>query len=824
MKRKSYLLLSVVLVMFLGVVQGQQLYLTYDGVPLSGIVIHENANQTIEQAASELKYYLQKMSGADIGIKKTNTVGMGIILTLKEQFSFPNLAVKLEDASADGFIIKCDPENKMLILMGNTPEALSYAVYTLLENFGSRWFFPGEVWEEIPQQKTIAINAFERVYDPSYGLRKIWYGWGIGPIPENAAAYNKWCAANKMDGWLTGSVGHAYAKIVPKSEFDAHPDWFALVNGVRTSAQLCTTHPQVVQRAIKYAKDFYSKSTDIMVSLSPNDGYNMCECDNCQSLGNDSDKALYLANEVAKAIREEYPERLVAMYAYAPTSAPPLNVVAEPNVIIYIATAFTDRNLKLDQIVDGWSLKAQKLGMREYYSLGEYVPTWKIDYLDNTVNYFHQRGAIGITAESLNNWGTMGVNYYVASKLLWNHELSGMDVYEDFISKCWQEAAVPMRRFYLRFKDGFNSRVFYQALLDLKEADELAQSENVKKRLEQMKLFVHWLGLFQDYGQATGDSKQELLNELYVLTMQIAKNNFVHSYGIYRDGRGIGFPKDFQPTLPEGYKDPMDLANRFPGFSSDQINQFFLDVLSRVQEIPEIEEYLYSHERCFYPRELDAQRRGIFTKKSDSPMYRGTNIFYLYSDSEGEIDLQFGLIRQNSLRYKLERVLVEDTVIVEEGITEPDEKEKPLSLPERGTYKLTIDGRGMATKINFKDAYAMVSFERNEQPHIISGTRGGPLFFYIPKETEAFAFGWKTPDGQGRILIKDKNGKVLLDERGDYRGGEEFVVPVPSELRGSICSLEITNCEDAENLYLLGLPPFLSHDPVKLLIPKDVGY
>ena len=829
MNKKSCLILIIfILTLISGVfASGQPLYLVYDGSPLTGIVVHENANQTIEQAAADLQFYLQKMSDAEIGIKKSSILQSGIILTLTDQFSFPELAIKLEDATPDGFALKCDPAEGRLILMGNSPEAVSYAVYTLLESFGARWFFPGDVWEEIPQRMTISINAKEEVYDPSYGLRKIAYGYGTGPIRSTRDDFDKWIKTNKMNGWISGNYGHAYNNIIKKSEFETNPELFSFSRekNERVPSQLCTTNPEVVQRAIRYAEEFFAKNDVVMVSLSPNDGLGMCECANCMEVGNDSDKALYLANKVANAIQTSYPDRLVAMYAYGPTSTPPLNLIAEPNILINVATSYTDANLTLEEIIDGWSLKAQKLGIREYYSLRDYAPIWKIDYLDNTTKYFHERGAVALIAEGLNNWGPMGINYYVASKLLWNHELDGMDLYEDFITNCWKEAADPMRKFYLRFKDGYHTRAYYQALLDLQEADKLAESENVKKRLEQMKLFMHWLNVYQGYNLALGESKLQLLNDFYVLTMQIAKTNLIHSYGIYRDGRRLRIPSDFEPTLPEGYNDPMDLANNFPGFSSEQIQQFFLIALSEVQEIPEIEAYNYSHERCFYPREPDTQRRGVFNKKSDSPLYRETNIFYLYSDSVGEINLQLGLIRQNSLRYKLERLLVEETLIVEEGITEPDDKQKIISLPERGTYKLTIDCRGMAAKIDFKAAYGMFSCVRKEQAHIVNGTsRSGPLYFYIPLETEAFAFGWRTADGFGRIIIKDKNGKTLLDEQGDYQSGEEFVVLVPPELRGSICSLEINNCEDAQDLYLLGVPPFLSHDPTKLLIPKDVGY
>ena len=831
MGKKSCLILIIFMLTFISGVfaSGQPLYLVYDGSPLTGIVIHENANQTIEQAAADLQYYLQKMSGAEIGIKKANTVQTGMVLTLKDQFSFPELAVKLDNATPDGFAIKCDPAGGRLILMGNSPEAVSYAVYTLLESFGARWFFPGDVWEENPDKKTISINQLEKIYKPSFDLRSIWYGWGTGPITENKVAYDRWVLSNKMGGWLTGSVGHAYNRITDKAEFDEHPEWFSLVNGVRQPSQLCTTNPDVIQRAIEYANNYFSKTEDIMVSLSPNDGYNMCECENCKSLGNDSDKALYLANKVAKAISLEYPERLVAMYAYAPTSAPP-SIIAEPNVIIFISTDFINPNYSFIQIVDGWSEKAQILGIREYYGgIGNSsTPRWQVDYLEESLSYFQSRGVIGINASSPNSWGAIGLNYFVASKLLWDQSLESKEIFEDFIDKCWHEVATPMTRFYLRFKDGFNARVYYTALLDLKEADQLVETEKVKKRLDQMKLYMHWVGKFIDFSQAVGENKLSLTNDLYVFTMQIAKTNLIHSYGIYRDHRPLGFPKDFEPTLPEGYSDPMDLARKFPGFTSEEIQNFFEFDFARVEdigEIPQIYDYTYNHDHCFYPRELDSQRRGIYTKKSSSPTYRQTNTFYIYSDfSQKKISVEMGLVRQNSLSYQLEKISTAGNMPIDSGITEPDSKEKTFLIPEKGIYKLTIEAKGMGYKLDFYDLYGVVSFEKKDKAHIILGTRGGPLYFYVPKNTDCFAFGWVTEDKYGKIVIKDKDGNIMLDEEGNYTAGEEFIVQVPKELQGSIFSLEISKCEDSTKLYLSGIPPYLSHDPNKILVPKDVEY
>ena len=53
-----------------------------------------------------------------------------------------------------------------------------------------------------------------------------------------------------------------------------------------------------------------------------------------------SDRVLLLANQVAAALTEQYPDKFVAFYAYNYHSPPPNTVRAHPKVIVNVATAF----------------------------------------------------------------------------------------------------------------------------------------------------------------------------------------------------------------------------------------------------------------------------------------------------------------------------------------------------------------------------------------------------------------------------------------------------------------------------------------------------
>ena len=90
---------------------------------------------------------------------------------------------------------------------------------------------------------------------------------------------------NKMNGFSVCPGGHTFCRIVPKSEYAERPNYFALHKGSREPIgsraggwQLCTTHPEVIDRAEEYARKLFEKGR-LVAAVSPNDGWGSCECD-----------------------------------------------------------------------------------------------------------------------------------------------------------------------------------------------------------------------------------------------------------------------------------------------------------------------------------------------------------------------------------------------------------------------------------------------------------------------------------------------------------------------------------------------------------------
>ncbi|MFQ5809615.1 MAG: DUF4838 domain-containing protein, partial [Armatimonadota bacterium] len=397
-----------------------------DGRPNAAIVIGDDPSEAVQAAAAELQGYIEKMSGAELPVVERPGGEPALVLLGREGLKAAEAPIaRLGRLGEEGFVLRA--RGRRVVAAGNTDLGTQNAALDLLEELGCRWFFPGEAGERVPRMRTVTVPPLNKRERPSYLHRRIWSGYGSRLPQQQREEYAEWQRHNRMPGSLTGSVGHAYERIAKRRDaklFAEHPEYFALVDGVRVStAQICTSHPDIVQRAIAYARTYFGDdSAGDMVSLSPNDGRGFCECERCLTLGSPSDRALILANAVAEAIEGDYPDKYVAFYAYAPTAAPP-TVEGRPNVIVFIATRFIRPPYTVEQLIEGWSAKVHHIGIREYYSVNAWswqMPTYDPEEMARTLRYYHKHKALGLSAESEDNFGSRGPTSWVGARRMWD--------------------------------------------------------------------------------------------------------------------------------------------------------------------------------------------------------------------------------------------------------------------------------------------------------------------------------------------------------------------------------------------------------------------
>ena len=139
---------------------------------------------------------------------------------------------------------------------------------------------------------------------------------------------------------------HTFNQLVPpETHFAAHPEWFSLIKGKRTSdrAQLCLTNPSLRDFMVERVKQWLRESPETgIISVSQNDWAGACECRDCKTLddaeGTPAATMLAFANYVGEKIEPEFPQVAVDTLAYQYTRKPPKTLKPRANVIVRLCS------------------------------------------------------------------------------------------------------------------------------------------------------------------------------------------------------------------------------------------------------------------------------------------------------------------------------------------------------------------------------------------------------------------------------------------------------------------------------------------------------
>jgi hypothetical protein len=303
------------------------------------IVYPINSNELTIEAAKELQYYIEAISGAKLNVaSSTNSEGK-VIYIGKEFISDKNLLKHISELKEDGFIIKS--ENNNIYISGNNDKANIYGTYTFIEEFlGCRKFSAKD--EFIPSSDQINIPFFEKTYKPAFSFRS-----ALFPGSKDRK-YMLWHKLEDKDEW--GMYVHTFQKLLsPEKYYDKHPEYFSFTNGKRLKdAQLCLSNPDVI-RILKenLGKEIAKDSEKKYWSVSQNDCYNYCECKGCKEMykeyGSISGAYIYMANEIAK----EFPDYQISTLAYQFTREAPKNIKPIDNVNIMFCSIECNRSQAL---------------------------------------------------------------------------------------------------------------------------------------------------------------------------------------------------------------------------------------------------------------------------------------------------------------------------------------------------------------------------------------------------------------------------------------------------------------------------------------------
>lgn len=462
---------------------------------MSNIMIAENkdANMTIilsihageqeHNAANELLYYLERMTGACFAVE----IAESAPAIKQPAIAIGETALWLgldqpQDLGDDGFIVQTVGDN--LVIYGGC-RGVIYGVYEFLEQLGCRFFTP--LCEKIPTCERLLLPDLEIRQVPKLEYRYHNY--------KDYTDYPSFSVKRRINGPVPISEewgGHlSYAWFVhtfepnildPADIFDEHPEYFSLVDGkrLRERPQLCLTNPDVLGITIdKVKKALIDNPESRLISVSQNDWYNNCTCDDCRRVdeqeGSNAGSLIRFVNQVAEAIEKDFPDVIIDTLAYQYSRPAPLKIRPRPNVCVRLCSieaCFTHPFETCDDMTrevgrpDGtsskfitdlqdWAKVSDRLYIWDYTTCFAHYPmpfpNWNVlqpnmqAFLKNNVKgVFEQACGAGGGGTDLNE-----LRAYLISKLLWDADCDYETHMNDFLNYFYGEAG-PLIRSYIQ--------------------------------------------------------------------------------------------------------------------------------------------------------------------------------------------------------------------------------------------------------------------------------------------------------------------------------------------------------------------------------------
>lgn len=446
------------------------LTLVRDGRSEYSIVIAEGAPPAVRRGAEELQRFIEQMSGARLPIG-TAAASRMVLVGESPALETLRLEIPLKQLGAEEFVLRTAGPH--LVIAGGGQRGSMYGVYTLLDKLGCRWYTA--TLSRIPKQPTIRIGALNERHRPAFEYREPFY---------TEATDRDWAARNRMNGYhlkLDATTGgkmeyfpfvHSFDRLVPPEKyFDEHPEYFSLVDGSRrrNGNQLCLTNPEVLRISIESVERWIAEHPDATIlSVSQNDGYGACECDNCRRVereegGVASGPILRFVNAVAEAIGKKHPDKLIDTLAYAYSEVPPAKVRPRPNVRIRLCKYHTCEahpfaqcplNRNFQKNLEAWSRITNQLYVWHYNTnFSHYLmPFPNFDELAADVPAYQKNGVVGLFMQGSLTAGGRSENAdlraYAIARLLWDTSTDVPALVRQFHEAYYEEASGPMMEYF----------------------------------------------------------------------------------------------------------------------------------------------------------------------------------------------------------------------------------------------------------------------------------------------------------------------------------------------------------------------------------------
>jgi hypothetical protein len=534
------------------------------------VIVGTGASLSEIRAAQELQHFLHEMTGVMVPIVDDQgpLLPNEILIGKNDHLSHLELSIDFDELGAEGFWM--GTTNDHLVIAGGRERGTLYGVYTFLEDYlGCRWFSPKV--SRIPKRDRVELSEIRDKQIPIAEYRETLF---------YTAFDGDWSSRNKLNGHFPSLEGrhggkvkysdpfvHSFDHFVPVDRyFETHPEYFSQIDGTRISdrTQLCLTNEDVLKLVIEGVKKTAKENPDVkIISISQNDWYNPCHCENCRAIdeaeGSHSGTMIRFVNQVAEEIESEFPDIAIDTLAYQYTRKAPRTVRPRLNVIVRLCSIECCFSHPLKHCREQPSFKHKpKYGdsfagdLQEWAKISNRLYVW--DYVTNFSNYvmpfpnlrvlqpniqfFTHNSVKGIFEQGSYAIGGGGefaeLRAYLIAKLLWNPEYNVDLAMNEFLNGYFGLAAAPIRCYIDLLHDKVVGEHIHTGIYDpptnpylpaelvekaaqwLDRAEVLADNEEILQRVKAARLPIRYVQLWTMAPDSPGRQKaiDEFFNDL----------------------------------------------------------------------------------------------------------------------------------------------------------------------------------------------------------------------------------------------------------------------------------------------------------------------
>jgi hypothetical protein len=448
------------------------LILAQNGQPNATIVVQAKAPAPVQQAATDLQHYLQKISGVELALKMDGKDVAGITLNIGKTATAQKSDFPAADLNPETYAIHQRGDD--VYFEGNYPSPTAFAVYSFLQDqLGVRWFAPGEDWEYVPQNRdksTFTVDVKDVVSVPSTSPR-IWSGHQWTQDWKDWDLHNKAVQSEKV---LRRNFQNNMYRIFPPSKYaKAHPEYYPLINGKRWIPSSdterkwwpCIGNKDVQRITAEYIHQWFTDHPDQdSFSLGMDDINQMCNDPLCSAMDaspddyrrqNYSSRYYKFINIIAKQVQKSDPGKYIGVLIYRQVKQPPVDVPKmEDNVFGYIADGSVAQwfqpGFKGQWMTDTreWAKRVKHLSRYEYFGLGTFVPRVFPHAMNDEIKLDKSLGFEGMYGEMYTFLPQTAPMIWALAQLQWNPKLNIDDLLNEFYTKMYGPAAPSMKKYF----------------------------------------------------------------------------------------------------------------------------------------------------------------------------------------------------------------------------------------------------------------------------------------------------------------------------------------------------------------------------------------